>query len=166
MVARVEIYQNELNKLTRSIGRRMLKTLVRKVERQARIRALRYTGKSIPPPRGRLAASIKGRVFDEAPDRVGAEVIATAAHSLMVHNGTEPHIIRPRVVRLGQGRYAHSRGGLKFFWLAKGKYVCIKGPVRHPGYRGRKFLFIPLLQEGTAMGFKVTPLAVTSRFQR
>ena len=63
------------------------------------------------------------------------KVISTNPHTLFVHNGTRPHLIRPR-----------RRGGMLRF-VVDGRVVYAR-LVRHPGYRGDPFLTRALRDAG------------------
>lgn len=84
--------------------------------------------------------------------RVVGTVAFNAQHALLVHRGAKPHPIRP--VR---------KTGLLFYWpagvgsppLTRGRYVCFKGTVHHPGFRGMRYLTIPLLIEASRRRFRV-----------
>ena len=166
MATRVDIFQPKTNFFTQKIARRKIQKVVDRTVRRAKERALRYTGKSIPTPNGSLARSIHGRV--QVVSRYGVTGTVYSDHRLaeLLHEGAQPHIIRPKVVKLGNGTYLHSTGGLKFFWRQQGRWVCIKGPVRHPGFAAKKFLTVPFHQEAVAAGFKIQAVPGSSRFQR
>ena len=65
-------------------------------------------------------------------------------YARMVHDGTRPHIIRPR-----------RKQALKFFWKKKGVTVIAK-MVRHPGTKARPWLWRALVATAVPRGFKVT----------
>jgi hypothetical protein len=165
-MARVDIFQPKTNFFTQKIARRKIQKVVDRTVRRAKQRALRYTGNSTPTPNGSLARSIHGRVQVVSKFGVTGTVYSDHPKADLLHEGAQPHIIRPHVVRLGSGAYLHNRGGLKFFWRQAGKWVCIKGPVRHPGFVAKKFLSVPFYQEALAEGFRVQLVPGTSRFQR
>ncbi len=78
---------------------------------------------------GELALSIKTR--GPVIGRTGPEVdvVSDTDHSVYVHEGTEPHVIKPRFDEQ-----------LVFFWRKAGR-VVFKDSVRHPGTQANKFLF-------------------------
>jgi hypothetical protein len=76
-----------------------------------------------------LERSIVKRVVVEGRGVVGY-VVTDAPHARFHHDGTEPHIIRPRV-----------RKALRF---PKGGAVVFATVVRHPGTEGTKFLLLAL----------------------
>lgn len=61
------------------------------------------------------------------------KVISTNPHTLLVHNGSRPHVIRPR-----------RRGGYLRF-VVDGRVVYAR-MVNHPGYKGNPFLTDALKQ--------------------
>lgn len=164
MAIRVEIFQPKTNIFTQKLARRKIQKVVDRTVRQAKARALRYTGNSTPPPTGSLARSIHGRVETVSRYGVTGTVYSDHPKAELLHGGAPPHVIRPRVVKLGTGTYLHNRGGLRFFWRQKGRWVCIKGPVRHPGFTAKRFLSIPFREEALAAGFRIQTVPGTSRF--
>lgn len=142
------MFQPKTNLYVQTLTKRKVRKLVDRIVVKAKARALHYTGNSIPVPRGTLARSIKGEV--KAIGRVGVlgTVTASALHADLIHDGAPPHIISPK-----------PGGGLLFFWKAKGRFVCMKTPVRHPGFKGKHYLTIPLREEAIKAGF----VLVTSR---
>lgn len=77
---------------------------------------------------GETALSIK--VNGPTIGRAGPEavVVSDTDHALFVHEGTEPHTIKPR--RANQ---------LVFFWRKAGR-VVFRDKVRHPGTKANPFL--------------------------
>lgn len=69
-------------------------------------------------------------------------------YARMVHDGTRPHIIRPR-----------RKQALKFFWKKKGVTVLARS-VRHPGTKARPWLWRSLVETAVPAGFKVTRITV------
>lgn len=154
-MARVEIYQPKTDRFAQRLARERVKKLVEVVALEARRHASRYTGNSVPTPDGSLARSIKSSVRRSGPWKVVGKVGSDHPKALLVHNGAKPHIIRPV-----------NAGGLKFFWKEKGKFVCIKTPINHPGMQGKFFLTNPLRIEGRAQGFRTVISVETERLFR
>jgi hypothetical protein len=77
---------------------------------------------------GELAANIhvKGPTIGRRGPE--AEIVSSTDHSVFVHEGTPPHIIKPRFAEQ-----------LVFFWRKAGRIV-FKDKVRHPGTKANKFL--------------------------
>lgn len=99
-----------------------------------------------------LALSIKSKIF-VARTVVHGEVGSNVDYAKIVHNGAEPHIIRPRAINIGRGLY---RGGghLHFFWRKRGQWVTLR-KVNHPGQHGKFYLTRPLEVAGRRYGFRV-----------
>ncbi|WNM68779.1 hypothetical protein SEA_SOOS_49 [Gordonia phage Soos] len=73
--------------------------------------------------------------------KVESEVVATAPYAAFVHDGTRPHVIKPRnasVLRFPAG------GGIVY-----------AAHVNHPGTRARPFLRNALNQEAPRLGFTI-----------
>ena len=147
-MARVDVFQPKTDFYSQGVAKRRVRKGVDKGGVKAKARAIRYTGNSVPPPKGAVALSIKGHV--EAIGRVGVlgTVSANAVHADVTHDGARSHIISPK-----------PGGGLLFFWREKGRFVCMKTPVHHPGHKGKHYLTIPLREEAIKAGF----VLVTSR---
>jgi hypothetical protein len=141
---RVDIFQPKTNIYMRLLARRKVDKLMRRIVPEAKKRALEYTGNSIPTPRGGVARSIDFLVTD-SPGGVTGTLYATHPKAALVHDGAPEHPISPR-----------RAGGLLFYWPQRGRFVCIKGTVAHPGFKGKRFLTEPLYQSGTAMGWAVS----------
>jgi hypothetical protein len=69
-------------------------------------------------------------------------------YARMVHEGTRPHIIRPK-----------RKQALRFFWKKKGVTVIAKS-VRHPGTKARPWLWRALVTTAVPRGFKVSRTTV------
>ena len=78
--------------------------------------------------KGELQAGIKSSVSRTAQGELEGRVVAIPKHALYVHNGTRPHVIRPKRAK-----------ALRFFWAKKGHTVMFKH-VHHPGTRADPFL--------------------------
>lgn len=154
-MARVIIFQPKTDNFSRKLARKKVKELVTIVAREARYTTLRYTGNSYPTPTGRLSRSIRSNVGTKGRWRVVGSVGSNLSIAEVVHDGARPHWIRPRNVP-----------GMKFYWKAKGRLVCIKTPVYHPGMNGKFYLVEPLKIEGRRLGWRVVTSAVTERLVR
>jgi len=95
-------------------GRRMLE---RKAERVAARARLNSAGNG-SIPEGIIVGPVVGK---------DVQVISTNPHSLLVHNGSPRHEIRPR------------RAGGKLRFVVNGRVVYAR-VVNHPGYKGNPFL--------------------------
>lgn len=101
---------------------------------------------------------------------VAGRVYVSAKYAEAVHNGTRPHIIRPKGAKALAFEWG-KMGGVQTFvpkkatkWggLRKGKtgkvFLWIgKGYVRHPGTRARPWLYESLREVATLEGFIVRP---------
>lgn len=119
-----------------------------------------------PVDTGNLRASITMKITKSGQEIIGS-VGTGVNYAPYVHDGTRPHKIR-----------AKSGKSLVFFWPAVGavtvvpahpfgwtghfakgsRFMVGKGYVNHPGTKGRPFLRVPLIEEGTKAGFIVTRL--------
>lgn len=77
---------------------------------------------------GELASNIRGSAAKIGRKGPEADVVASTDHAIFVHEGTPPHIIKPR--------YAEQ---LVFFWR-KAARIVYKDKVRHPGTKANPFL--------------------------
>lgn len=117
MPVSVRIDQNALQRLLNAIGGPGDRFLRRKAERVADLAREYATGHGSIPDGIVVGPIIDGTV----------KVISTNPHSVLVHEGSVPHPIRPR----RQG------GWLRF---TVGGRVVFARAVSHPGYRGDPFL--------------------------
>ena len=117
--ARVEINEAEFNRQTQAFARRRMASLQRRIANQAR--------QDVPVRTGNLGRQVKeGAIRTVGPRTVHGSVLDTADYALYVHEGTRPHLIRPRRAK-----------ALRF--EIGGRTVFAK-LVRHPGTRARPFL--------------------------
>lgn len=117
MTASVRIDQSALQRLLTAAGGPGNRFLLRKAERVAALARQYSSG------HGSIPDGIEvGPVVDKS-----VKVISTNEHTLLVHNGSRRHRIRPR--RPG--------GYLRF--VVGGRVVYAR-EVNHPGYRGDPFL--------------------------
>lgn len=111
---------------TGALGRQVAPILARKAASITR-RITAQARQNAPVRTGNLARSIEpDPIRFSGPFRVDTGVTAHANYAAAVHDGTRPHVIRPRVAR-----------ALKF--QMDGRTVFAKS-VRHPGTRARPFL--------------------------
>lgn len=116
---RLRIDYPELDRQAQAFGQRRMLSLQRRIANQARA--------DVPVRTGNLGRSInEGLVKAEGPRTVGGSVSATASYAAPVHEGSRPHLIRPRNAK-----------ALRF--EIGGRTVFAK-LVRHPGTRARPFL--------------------------
>lgn len=117
MSASVRIDQSRLQRLLSAAGGPGERLLLRKAERVADL------ARSYAAGHGSIPEGIRvGPVVDKS-----VKVISTNPHTVLVHNGSRRHPIRPR--RTG--------GWLRF---EVGGRVVYARQVNHPGYRGDPFL--------------------------
>jgi len=102
-----------------AILQRRMREIIRLVAADARVNA--------PVDTGRLAQSIKeDPITSSGPLRVSGGVTSNAPYSVFVHQGTKPHVIRPR-----------NASALKF---QSGGETVFAASVNHPGTKPRPFL--------------------------
>lgn len=118
----VTIEATRFQRLLRSKGERMMRS---KAERVAAL-ARRNSANNGSIPQGIYVGPTEGKTV---------KVISSNPHTMLVHNGSRPHKIRPR----RQG------GWLRF--EVNGRVVYAR-EVNHPGYRGNPFLTNALRQAG------------------
>lgn len=101
------------------ILQRRMRSIIRQVAADARTNA--------PVDTGRLAQAIKeDPITSDGPFRVTGSVTSHAPYSVFVHEGTRPHVIRPR-----------NASALRF---KAGGETVFASSVNHPGTRARPFL--------------------------
>ena len=114
-----ELHERELNNQSLSFGRRRMASLQRRIANQARADA--------PTRAGNLGRQVKqGHIGVPGPRTVSGSVRDDADYALYVHEGSRPHLIRPRNAK-----------ALRF--QIGGRTVFAK-LVRHPGTKARPFL--------------------------
>lgn len=123
--ARVTINANRLQRLLDRVGGPGEALVRRKAERVAAL-ARRYAAGHGSIPEGIVVGPYVNKSMD---------VISTNPHSVLVHNGSRRHPIRPR-----------RRGGWLRFEV--GGRVVFAREVNHPGYRGDPFLTKALRDAG------------------
>lgn len=109
----------ELGRQVSDILQARMRSILRLIAADARV--------NVPVKTGNLGRSIKeGPVITEGPFKVTGSVSADAPYAAFVHQGTQPHVIRPR-----------TKKALRF--TMDGREVFAKS-VNHPGTRPRPFL--------------------------
>jgi Bacteriophage HK97-gp10, putative tail-component len=132
-VARVRLDRAELNRTIRGASRDELETTARQVMNRAKVLA--------PVDTGRLRASIRIERRTFLGLRARYTIGSDLNYAAMVHDGTRPHVIRPRRAK-----------ALRF---RVGGRVVFARVVRHPGTRGRPFLDRALREVTAARGYSV-----------
>jgi len=117
-VARVRLDRAELNRTIRGASRRELEATARQVVNRAKILA--------PVDTGRLRASIRIEARRTLTLRSVYTVGSDVEYARMVHDGTRPHVIRPKTANVLRFRVG-------------GRWVYAK-VVHHPGTKARPFL--------------------------
>ena len=116
---RLEINEPEFDRQIVSHARRRMARLQRRTATQAR--------QDVPVRTGHLGQSIsEGNIRTVGPRTVEGSVTASARYALYVHQGTSPHIIRPKNAQ-----------ALRFEIGGRTIYTKL---VRHPGTKARPFL--------------------------
>lgn len=123
--ARVVLRPSGFQNLLYNIGGAGQRMLVRKAERVAALARLNSASNG-SIPEGIVVGPVIGKKI---------EVISTNPHSLLVHNGSPRHFIRPR------------RAGGRLRFMVGGRIVYAR-VVDHPGYRGNPFLTDALRDAG------------------
>ena len=117
--AHVELNEPELNNQVRVFQRRRMASLQRRIATQARA--------DVPVRTGNLGRSIgEGQIRFTGPRTVSGSVHALADYAAPVHEGSRPHLIRPRKAQ-----------ALRFNVGGRTVYTKL---VRHPGTKARPFL--------------------------
>lgn len=117
-MARVRLDRAELNRTIRGASRRELEATARQVVNRAKILA--------PVDTGRLRASIRIESRRTLTLRSVYTVGSDVEYARMVHDGTRPHVIRPKTANVLRFRVG-------------GRWVYAK-VVHHPGTKARPFL--------------------------
>jgi hypothetical protein len=123
--ASVRIDQSRLQRLLSAAGGPGNRLLLRKAERVAAL-ARRYAAGHGSIPEGIIVGPVVGK---------SVKVISTNPHTILVHNGSRRHPIRPR----------REGGWLRF--TVNGRVVFAR-EVDHPGYIGDPFLTKALRDAG------------------
>lgn len=96
-----------------------------------------------PVDTGQMRGSHHASNITVAGDRISGEVTVEQDYAMAVHEGTRPHVIRPRRA--------------KWFAWGKGKGRVFARSVNHPGTKARPWLLNAAQAEGPRLGFQVTP---------
>lgn len=135
--ADIRIDGGETRVVVQNAGMELLARLARRVVAQAKVNAPVDTGNM----RAQIAADpmVTTGMTVRQTIRVGGDA---AEYAIYVHEGTRPHVIRPRnkSVLMFNGR--------------EGKVFARE--VHHPGTRARPFLRNALESEAPALGFQIT----------
>ena len=133
-MARVRVDRADLRRAIRGASRQELTNAGIQVVNRAKILA--------PVDTGRLRASIQGRFSRSWTLRPQFSVFTDVEYAQMVHDGTRPHIIRPRNAQ-----------ALRF---RVGNRIVFARVVNHPGTRARPFLDRALREVTAGRGYRVT----------
>lgn len=133
-MARIRVDQAQLRRVIRQASMRELENTGRRVVNRAKILC--------PVDTGRLRASIKGKASRTWTLRPQFTVSSNVDYAQMVHDGTRPHIIRPRTKQV-----------LKF---NVGGQVVFAKVVHHPGTRARPFLDRALAEETAGRNYRIS----------
>ena len=119
VTVRIDVDQSRLEETARPIIRRRLASVTRRIANQARV--------DVPVLTGNLGRSIReDEIKFTGPLVVEGGVTAHADYAAAVHEGSRPHIIRPRRAK-----------ALRF---EVGGRTVFARMVRHPGTKARPFL--------------------------
>jgi hypothetical protein len=131
MTASVRIDQSRLQRLLSAVGGPGDRLLRRKAERVAALARVYAAGHG-SIPEGIVVGPVEGK---------SVKVISTNPHTILVHNGSRRHPIRPRrpVVPGKRGPYLKFKIGGRTIYARE---------VDHPGYRGDPFLTKALRNSG------------------
>lgn len=133
-MARIRVDQAQMRRVIRGASMTELGNTGRRVVNRAKILC--------PVDTGRLRASIKGKASRTWTLRPQFTVSSNVDYAPMVHDGTRPHIIRPRTKQV-----------LKF--NVGGQTVFAK-VVHHPGTRARPFLDRALAEETAGRNYRIS----------
>lgn len=97
-----------------------------------------------PVDTGNLRASLQMRIT-KTGDIISGEVYTNVNYASYVHEGTRPHLIRPR--RAG--------GVLRFPVPPRSSHIVFTRLVHHPGTKARPFLRLAIEQVAPAAGFAI-----------
>lgn len=145
-MARIRIDQADLRRVMRGASLRELENTGRRVVNRAKILC--------PVDTGRLRASIKGKANRTWTLRPQFTVSTNVDYAEMVHDGTRPHIIRPkRAHTLRRSARGVVKPALRFEINGRIVYARV---VHHPGTRARPFLDRALREETAGRGYRIT----------
>jgi hypothetical protein len=131
---RTQLNRNELRRVGRQATGRKVAQVTRKVFNRARVLS--------PWDQGNLRGA-HTMSLDAPVNRsyVRGRVLVRVRYALPVHEGSQPHIIRPK-----------KKKALRF---VMGGHVVIVRQVRHPGTKARPWLMTALQEVAAREGFKV-----------
>lgn len=132
-MGRVRLDRADLRRVIRDASARELRNAGRQVVNRAKVLA--------PVDTGRLRASIEGRLNRTWTLRPQFTVGSNVEYASYVHDGTRPHIIRPRNAR-----------ALRF---VVGGQVVYARVVHHPGTAARPFLDRALREVTAGRGYRI-----------
>lgn len=98
-----------------------------------------------PVDTGNLRASLQMRITKQG-DIFSGTVYTAVNYAQYVHEGTRPHVIRPRT----------AGGVLRFPVPPRSSNIVFTRHVNHPGTRARPFLRLAIEQVAPAAGFATT----------
>lgn len=133
-MGRVRLDRADLHRVYRGESRRVLMQRGPQVVNRAKVLA--------PVDTGRLRAAIKGRLVRNWTLRSEYQITVNVDYAEAVHDGTRPHVIRPRNAQ-----------ALRF--NIGGRIVYAK-VVHHPGTRARPFLDRALREVTGGLGYRIT----------
>jgi hypothetical protein len=93
---------------------------------------------------GALARSIHSEGPHVGPTRITGRVGSSLRHAAVADTGAKPHLIFPNP----------PLAYMKFYWRKVGRTVYL-GKVRHPGYRGKKYLERALREVALRHGMRI-----------
>lgn len=145
-MGRVRLDRADLHRVYRGESRRVLMQRGPQVVNRAKVLA--------PVDTGRLRAAIKGKLVRNWTLRSEYQITVNVDYAEMVHDGTRPHIIRPkRAHTLRRSSRGVVKPALRF--EIGGRIVYAK-VVHHPGTRARPFLDRALREVTGGLGYRIT----------
>jgi Bacteriophage HK97-gp10, putative tail-component len=132
-MARIRLDRADLNRTIRGASRDELETTARQVLNRAKVLA--------PVDTGRLRSSLRIESRSFLGLRTRYTIGSDLNYASMVHDGTRPHIIRPKRAK-----------ALRF---RVGGRIVYARMVRHPGTRARPFLDRALREVTASRGYRV-----------
>lgn len=123
----------------RSVVQQEAVTLIREGQR----RVIQSAKMRSPVDTGQLRGSHHASNITIQGTKISGEVTAVQDYATAVHEGSKPHVIRPK----------HAKA---LTW-GKGKGRVFARSVNHPGAKARPWLLNATQAEGPRLGFKVTP---------
>lgn len=144
-MARIRLDRADLRRVIRDASARELRTAGRQVVNRAKVLA--------PVDTGRLRASIEGSLNRTWTLRPRFTVGSNVEYAEMVHDGTRPHVIRPkRAHTLRRSSRGVVKPALRF--VVNGRVVYAR-VVHHPGTLPRPFLDRALAEVTASRGYRI-----------